>query len=120
MDPNVPAGFSTKRFSLPPNPNSAAVMSLSGSYPAQLKLTVSGRTPEPGLTDKPLHRGGLFVGVGVSVGVADGVGVRVGVTGGVSDGVAVGVRSARLRISWFCVPTAQRIIGRPKKIMRMM
>lgn len=67
----MPAAFSTSSFSLPPKPNSAAVMSLSASNPAQVKFTVRGFFPAPGLTDNPLHRGGLLVGVGVSVGVAE-------------------------------------------------
>ena len=110
----MPAAFSTSRFSLPPKPNSAAVISLSASNPAQVKCTVSGLLPAPGLTDNPLHRGGLLVGVGVRVGV------REGVTGNVGDGVTVGVveRSALLRISVFCEPRAQRMIGKPKNMMR--
>lgn len=81
-------------------------MSLSGSYPAQENDTVSGFVPAPGLTEMPLHRGGVLVGVGVIVGV------RVAV--GVADGVAVGVGStpcARPRRSACCVAVAQRMIG---------
>ena len=112
MDPNCPVPFSTRRFSLPPKPNSTAVISLSGSNPAHAKVTVSGLAPDPGLTDNPLHRGGLLVGVGVMVGVGAAVGVTVG--DGVADGVVVGVveRSALLLISVFSLATAHSRMGR--------
>lgn len=75
------------------------MISLSGSNPAHVNVTVSGLLPAPGRTDNPVQRGGLFVGVGVMVGVDEGVTVSVGVR--MVDGVVVGVveRSARLLTS---------------------
>ena len=126
IDPNCPVPFSTSCFSPAPKPNSAAVMSLSGSKPAHANVTVRGLGPAPGLTDMPVQRGGLFVGVGVSVGVADGVGVTdgVGVSVGVivPEGVGVGVvlKSALLRTSYFSEATAQSKIGSPIRRLRIM
>lgn len=81
---------------------------------------MSGLTPDPGLTESPVHRGGLLVGVGVIVGVIVGVGVTVGE--GVTDGVVVGVveRSALLRTSALSVRTAHRSMGRPNTTIRIM
>lgn len=98
--PYCPTLFSTVRFWSPPKPNSAAVISLFPSTPAQESVSSSGVFPISGLTESPRHVGTTFLGVGVGVMLEVGVSVGVSVGVRVPVGVAVGVMvSARFRSS---------------------
>lgn len=107
MEPNCPIPFSTKSLFPSPKSNSAAVISLSVSLPAQANETFSGVVPPAGIVDNPLHVGGAsgtFVGVGVAEGVT--VGVAEGVTEGVTS-----ASCANCRVSRFCVVVPHTNIG---------
>ena len=82
IEPNCPIPFSTNFVYPSPKSNSAPVISLSVSFPAQENKTVNGAVPNAGIVESPLHVGATLempVGVGEAVGVGVCVMVAVGV-----------------------------------------